>query len=101
LAYAELRLPGPLVKEIASLFENTPLANVPDSLLKLWGPKGPPPQTTATATRGMGAIGLLFSPEMLREAERVQGAAVALTGVKDGQPQGVLMILPGESNGPG
>ncbi len=97
LAYAELRQPGMLLKEIADLFEDTALGNVPDSLVKLWGPKGQPPRGDAGR---MGAMGLLFSPEMIREAGRVQGAAVALTGVKDGQPQGVVMILPGESNGP-
>jgi hypothetical protein len=98
LAYAELRQPGASVKEIAGLFENTPFANVPDSLIKLWGPKGAP--TRGGAGR-IGAVGLFLSPEMIKEAERVQGAAVAMTGIKDGQPEGVLMILPGESNGPG
>jgi hypothetical protein len=70
LAYAELRQPGALVKEIAGLFENSALSNVPESLFKLLDEmKAPLPR------RGLGelgAFGLLLSPEVVLEAQRLQ-----------------------------
>jgi hypothetical protein len=100
LAYVELRQPGALAQEIAALFQRTALANVPDSLTKLRG-------RTGTMSRGdmegLAVFGAMLSPEALREAGRIQGAAVALTGIgkdKD-MPEFVAIVLPGESNAPG
>jgi hypothetical protein len=97
LAYAEVRQPGQLVKEFASLFEGSVLADVPDSLTKLLPPGEKPPR------RGwgpLGGFGLLFAPEVVKEAKRLQGAAIALTGFKEGQPEWLAVVLPGESNAP-
>ena len=96
LACAELRQPGHFAKEIAGLLEGPALGNIPDSLTKFWGPKGPPDQRMPETARA----GPLFSPEMIREAERFQEAAIALTGFQDSWPEYVGIILPGESNAP-
>src|SRR5438552_2665693 len=75
LAVAELRQPGALLKELASLFEGTLLGNVPDSLAKLWAAEeggGRGPRRQAQPTMVMGGLGLFLSPEMIKEAGRVQ-----------------------------
>src|SRR4026208_225991 len=70
MAYAELRQPGALVKEIVGLFENSALSNVPESLFKMLDDaKAPLPR------RGLGelgAAGLMLSPEVVQEAQRLQ-----------------------------
>jgi hypothetical protein len=99
LAYAELRQPGAFVKEVVSLFENSALGNVPESLFQfLEEMKSPPPP------RGLGEVGgfgLLLAPEVVKEAQRLQGAAAALTGIDDrGEPEFIVVGLPGESQLP-
>lgn len=98
LAYLEIRQPGPLAKEIASLFEGSVLGNVPDSLAKLRSGDGKVPEE-------LGIVGAIMSPELIRELGRIQGAAVALLGPpmppeKD-MPEFVAVVLPGDSNVPG
>src|SRR5262249_50678541 len=95
VAYVELRQPGQLVKEIASLFEGSALGNVPDSLTKLFE-RGERPR----GSEPLGATGLLFAPEVIRELQRIRGAGVAFTGMGKMGPEGVAVILPGDSNGP-
>ncbi len=99
LACGELRQPGTLFKEFASLLEDSALGNVPDSLARLRGKDDEP--AARRAIHEVGAIGLMLSPEMVREAGRLQGAIIALTGFKKDRPEFVAIILPGESNGPG
>src|SRR5262245_6409471 len=71
LGYVEVRHPGLLVKEIVGLFENSVLGNVPDSLFKmLQEMKAPPPRR---GFEELGAFGLMLSPEVVKEAERLQG----------------------------
>jgi hypothetical protein len=99
LAYAELRQPGPFVKEFVGLFENSFLGNVPESVHRILADlKVPPPP------RGLGelgAAGLFLSPEVVQEAQRLQGMGVALTGLGErGEPEFVVVGLPGESNIP-
>src|SRR4051812_26644173 len=78
LVYAELREPGMLANEIASLFEGSALGNVPFSLAKLRAGEG------LSRFRGgaeeAALAGLLFSPEVVKELGRIRGAAVAVTG---------------------
>jgi hypothetical protein len=95
VVYVELRQPGQLVKEIANLFEGTALGNVPDSLTKLFD-RGDRPR----GSEPLGASGLLFAPEVIREVQRIRGAGVAFTGMGKMGPEGVAVILPGDSNGP-
>jgi hypothetical protein len=99
LGFVELRQPGALLKEVANLFEGTAFGNIPDSLTKLWGKDGPPPRERA-AMAPVGAFGLFLSPEMVKEVGRLQGAGFAVTSFKNGQPQMVAIVLPGESNAP-
>ncbi|HEV3262736.1 MAG TPA: hypothetical protein VG013_38225 [Gemmataceae bacterium] len=102
LAYAELRQPGQLAKEIASLFEGSALGNVPDSLAKFRAKYDKGPSVGPRSEAAMGVFGLMMAPEIVKEVQRLRGAAFALTGIgKQGQPQFVVMILPGESNAPG
>lgn len=97
LAYAELRHPGQLVKEIASLFEGSAFGNVPDSLTKLF-----PKEMPRHARQEMGAFGLVLAPEVIKEVSRIQGAAIALIGCKDPHsPEYLAVVLPGDSNAPG
>src|SRR5262245_27385362 len=95
VVYVELHQPGQLVKEIASLFEGSALGNVPDSLTKLFD-RGERPR----GSEPLGAAGLLFAPEVIRELQRIRGAGVAFTGMGKMGPEGVAVILPGDSNGP-
>src|SRR5262249_35851705 len=95
IAYGELRQPGQLVKEVASLFEGSALGNVPDSLARLFEGRERPHRM-----EDVGAAGLLFAPEVSREVPRMRGAAVALTGMGRMGPEWVAVLLPGDSNGP-
>ena len=98
LAYAEVRQPGRLAAEFAGLFAGSVVGDFPHSLAKfLEGSKG---QFPRRGFEGLGAFGLLLSPEMIKEARRLQGMAVGLTGFKDGQPEWLVVILPGQSNAP-
>ncbi len=103
LGYLELRQPGPLVKEIASLFEGSALGNVPDSWHKYIAKmaKGQP----VGPMRGfneVGVVGVIFSPEVVKEVSRIHGAAVAVTGVgRDGMPEFLAVVLPGDCVLPG
>ena len=47
-----------------------------------------------------GSYGLLLSPEVINECGRVEGAAVAVTGVNKDGPEVVGVILAGDSNLP-
>jgi hypothetical protein len=100
LLYAELRQPGALAREIAALFEGSALADVPGSLARF---RAGHEATAPSSSEGLAALGAFLSPEVIREAGRIRGAAVALTGLgkeKD-MPEFVAVILPGESNAPG
>jgi hypothetical protein len=98
IGYIELRQPGQLIKEIQGLFEGSVLSK-PDVLKKLQE-KFP----AASFRRGpeeVQAASLLLAPEIPAEIGRIQGAAVALTGIdKDDprMPEFVAVILPGDSN---
>jgi hypothetical protein len=95
LAYAELRQPGPLAQEIASLFHGSLLANVPDSLAKLQAKLGK--DDFHGEHHRVGAVGLALSPEVIKEVGRIKGAAAAFLGIENGEPQYLAVVLPGES----
>src|SRR4051794_11096736 len=95
IVYGELRQPGQFAREVASLFEGSALENVPDSLAKLFEGRERPRHI-----EGLGAAGLAFAPEVIREVKRLRGAAIALTGMGRAGPEWVAVILPGDSNGP-
>jgi hypothetical protein len=98
IGYIELRQPGQLVKEFQGLFEGSVLSK-PEALKKL-----SEKHAASSFRRGMEETqiaGLLLAPEIPAEIGRIQGAAVALTGLdKDDprMPEFVAVILPGDSN---
>lgn len=102
LFYAEIKEPGALAKELASLFEGSVLGNVPDSIAKLKALRG---QQGGHRRGGeeMAIMGTLLSPEIVRELGRIQGVAFAITGIdKELQgPEFVAIVLTGDSNVPG
>ncbi len=100
LAYAEIRQPGRIVKEITSLFEGSVLGNVPDSLAPLRS------KYASTSRRGggpdeMAIVGMVLAPEIAAELGRIPGAAIAITGIDKEtkeMPEFVAVLLPGDSN---
>jgi hypothetical protein len=102
VAYGELRHPGQLLKEIHSLFEGSALGNLPESLFQFAAKMGAPADQFRNPT-WVEAMGLAMGPELIRELQRMKGAAFAFTGFnrRSGEPEGVAVILPGESNLPG
>src|SRR5262245_56411966 len=103
LVYGELRHVGRLGQEIAALFAGSALSNVPESLHKIRSKY----EKALTGgrwrdTEMLGAMGLVFAPEVVKELERIHGAAASFTGMgKDGEPEFIVVVLPGESNAPG
>jgi len=101
IGYYELRQPGPLAKELASLLEGSMLGNLPDSMVKF---------RKQMAERGgsrgdgewMAVFAALGAPELARELGRIQGVAAAITGidVEAGVPKFIVVVLPGDSNLP-
>jgi hypothetical protein len=99
VAYVELRQPGQIVKEIQGLLEGSVLSK-PTALAKLQEK-----YKTSAFRRGPEeamAASLLLAPEIPAELGRMQGAAIALTGVdkteRGSPPEFVAVILPGDSN---
>jgi hypothetical protein len=100
LGYAEIRHPGQLAKEIRSLFQGSVLANVPESLAKLRA-KYDAHNSLYRLNETLGLCGLMLAPEVIAEAQRLQGAAIGLTGIsQNGEPEFVAVILPGRSQAP-
>jgi hypothetical protein len=100
LVYFQLREPGTFLKEVAGLFEGSALDNVPASLHKLRA--GVQEAGPAGSSRELTAFGLLFSPEALKEVQRIHGAAIAVTGLAGPEgPDYVAILLPGASTLPG
>lgn len=95
LAYLEMCQPGATAKDLAAFFKGSVLENALPALDKIRDTHG----------QGIHEAGLLtafFGPEMLKEANRFHGVAVALTGFdKRGDPEFVAVILAGDSQLPG
>ncbi len=96
LACLELRHPERLSREVAALIKGSALENLPAVMARF-----------RASTNGemrwqmeqVGVFGLFLSPEMISEAGRIGGGAVALTGFsKDGTPHVVGLIQTGDSN---
>jgi hypothetical protein len=99
LAYLELREPGQIAKELSALIKGSDLENMATTLARFR--EKLPPGADYWRLQDLGVFGLFLSPEVLAEATRMQGAAVAVTGIgKDGEPEVVAVVLAGESHGP-
>jgi hypothetical protein len=89
ILYFEISRPG---KHVGRLLEMLGLQPQPDA-------KSPSDAKTATPLPGGLALPADFkvSPALVRELQKVRGAAVAITGVEpDGRPHGVAVIHPGD-----
>ena len=101
IAYAELYQVGLLAKEVGDLFGGSALADVPDSLdrirskyakdLDVWARRRP---------EEIGIFGLMMAPEIIAELGRVEGGAIAFTGMAKGpieMPEFLAVVMPGQS----
>jgi hypothetical protein len=99
LAYLEVRQPDRLSREVATLVKGSALENLPATLAKFRANQadtGPMWHVNEVAMFGM-----FLSPEMISEAGRLGGAAVALTGIdKENGPEITGVIFSGQSNLP-
>jgi hypothetical protein len=99
LAYLELRDPAQVSRELTALIKGSDLEDMPATMARFRQkmPAGAP----MWALQDVGIFGIFLSPEVLAEGARLQGAAVAMTGVtKDREPEVVGIVLAGDSHGP-
>jgi hypothetical protein len=106
LGYAEVRQPGKLANEIAGLFRDSVLGNVPESLDKVEAKMVKGGKFGDALARGimlysLKGVGLAVSPEVVKEISRLKGAAVAITGVSNPEePDFLAVVLAGDSAAP-
>jgi hypothetical protein len=99
LAYLELREPAQVSKEVASLIKGSALEDMPATMARYRERMGNNNQPWRLSEIGMW--GIFFSPEMIAEASRLQGGAVAITGfTKEREPIAVGIVLAGDSHAP-
>src|SRR5260370_308616 len=100
LLYVELTKPAAISDQVAALVRGSVLDDLPAQMQKWHGKHGA--RGFVGDTEMFGMFGSFLGPEMLAEVKRLQGAAVALTGVtKSGNPEVVGFVLSGDSNVPG
>jgi hypothetical protein len=98
LAYAEVRQPAQLAKEVGALFRGSSLGNLPGSLSRV-GAKYEGAGAFALGQE-LKITGLMLSPEVVKEVGRLKGAGVAFTLGKDGDLEWVAVVLTGTSQAP-
>jgi hypothetical protein len=99
LAYAEVRQPDKLSRELASLIKGSALEDLAAVFAKARTERGDMPEEGFSASMVFAPMGMFFSPEALAEFGRMGGGAVALTGwSKEDGPEVVGVIYPGECN---
>src|SRR5262245_38566698 len=87
LAYVELRYPDRISREAATLFKGSYLDDLPASMAKYREQRGDNDRFFFDDMM-VGMLGIFLSPEMIAEAGRIQGGAVALTGfTKEKEPE--------------
>ncbi len=100
LAYVETHQIGDLAAEVGKLLEGSVLADVPNSLARL---NAKYQNLSRFQTDELQGVGLLFAPEVIKELERVRGAAFGLLSLPEKgsqQPEWVAVVFPGKSNVP-
>lgn len=98
LASLEVRNPAAIAREVSQLIRGSHLDDMPTFLGRAKAKLGPQDQMFY-GFEMLGASALLFSPEMLSEAARVQGGAIALTGLgKNLEPEIIGFVQSGDSN---
>jgi hypothetical protein len=99
LAYAEVRQPDKLSRELASLIKGSALEDLAAVFAKARTERGDTPEDGFYASMVFAPMGMLLSPEALAEFGRMGGGAVALTGwSKEDGPEVVGVVYPGECN---
>jgi len=99
LAYAELRQPDKLSRELTGLIKGSALEDLAAVFAKARTERGDTPDNVYYGRGLFGELGLLISPEGLAEFGRLGGGAVAITGWnKEDGPEVVGVIYPGECN---
>lgn len=98
IGFIEIRQPGLVAKQLAAFFKDSAFENALPLIDKMRESRRGDYIDTAEA----GLLATFFGPEMLKEAERFEGIAAALTGFdKKGDPEFAAVVLPGESRVPG
>jgi hypothetical protein len=99
LAYAEVRQPDKLSRELASLIKGSSLEDLAAVFAKARTERGDTPDDAFFGGMVFAPMAMLLSPEALAEFGRTGGGAVALTGwSKEDGPEVVGVIYPGECN---
>ena len=98
LACVEVRQPERLAREISALTRGSALDDMPNVMARFREKLGD--NTPFWFFNETAMISILFSPEMINECGRIQGGAVAVTGVTKDGPEIVGVVLAGDSNLP-
>jgi hypothetical protein len=99
LAFLELREPGQVSKDVAALLKGSALDDMPAVMARLRERLGN--DNRRWQLMEVAGYTMFLSPEMIAEAGRLRGAAVAVTGfTKEREPVVVGIVLSGESQAP-
>lgn len=101
LAYLEVHQPARLAREASSLVKGSALEDMPTALARFRERNKDKGEFPWYQLSSVSMFGVFFGPEMLAEASRFDGAAVAVTGVNKDGPEVVAVLLNGTSNLPG
>jgi hypothetical protein len=104
LAYVELTRPGDVAGELKSLFRGSMLEDILPTVNKLRDRPQTPyfNEILYNENEFFSMLGTMLGPEMLTEAKRFDGAAVALVGfTSNHRPDVVVLLRAGESQVPG
>ena len=97
--YVEVNQPGAVAKDLGAFLKGTVFENALPALDKIREKQLPEAHFDRSAP---GLLSTLLGPEMLKEVPRFQGLALAVTGFdKQGDPEFLAVVLPGESQLPG
>src|SRR5438309_1718959 len=95
LLFVDVVKPAEIAREVSAFAKGTPVENMNEYLAKWYAKLGDGYFPDAMM---LGTFSAFAGPEAMAEASRMQGAAVAITGVnKKGEPEIVGVILPGHS----
>jgi hypothetical protein len=99
LLFVDVVKPAEVAREVSAFIKGTPIENMSEFMAKWYAKLGDGYYPDAMM---LGTFSAFAGPEAMAEAARMQGAALAITGVsKKGEPEIVGVILPGQSNVPG
>ncbi|HVS37275.1 MAG TPA: hypothetical protein VMS17_17065, partial [Gemmataceae bacterium] len=98
LAVVEVRQPERLAREVAELLKNSDLDDMAAAMARYRERVGD--NGSLWAFNDYAGYAVLFSPEVVNECGRIQGAGLAVTGVNKDGPEVALVVLAGDSNLP-